>query len=142
MALKMAVALRIRWGSLMLAAGLAGCLAPEPINIDRAQLMPELAAKKVISSMVPDYDGGTALPPYERGDPPVPIRSITKVWLLTNNSIAMMREFSLGQTAASVICGGSLEKAKQLAEALSALGAPVVLERNSNSGFHPPCSSR
>jgi hypothetical protein len=140
--MRVVVALRRRLASLALAMGLAGCLSPEPIDFDRAQLIPEPAAKKVISSLVPDYDGGTMLPPYEQGDPPVPIRSITRVWLLTNDSIAMMREVPLGLDPAGVVCSGSLAKAQRLAEALTALGARVALERSTNPGFHPPCSSR
>ena len=115
-----------------LAMGLAGCtqVPRAPIDADRTQLMPESSAKKIISSMIPQYDGGsTLLAPY--GDQAVPIRSIEAV-LHTQANTILITGGGLLPPWVGFVCDGSREKAQQLAEALTALGASIRLSFDRN----------
>ena len=109
---------------MFLALGLAGCgtSTPQPINIDRAELMPEAAATKIIAQWVPNYRGGGFV--YISGDASRLGSVKDLVYSVQRNRL----RFPTGAwTSAGDICSISLEQAKQFAEALAALGAPVIL---------------
>src|SRR5258707_11219953 len=102
----------------LLALGLAGCSStPQPINIDRSALMPEAAATKIIAQWVPDYRGGGVI--YVAGDP-IRLSSVNDLYYLVPSN-------RLRFTNYADICAISLDQAKQLVQALAALGAPVTL---------------
>jgi hypothetical protein len=128
-----------RLASLALAAVLAGCASQQPIDFDRAQLMPEPAAKAIIRSLVPRYDGGTLLQAGPAKFEPVPIRSIKLVYFTAANAIFLEAGSFAFSWDIGVICNGTAEKARQLAEALTALGATVDLYRTPTLNSYDYC---
>ncbi len=112
---------------------LTACASEQPIDFNRAQLMPELAAKKIIASIIPQYDGGAMLQAGPRSFPPVPVQSITMVWFNDRDIEFMVGSIALARDV-GVVCRGTLEQARLLAEALTALGASIELYRAPASG--------
>ena len=130
-----ASSIRVTLASLVIAL-LVGCVksTPSPIDINRADLMPEAAAKKVLGSYVPNYNGGASL--YIK-DGYFPIRNITTLDFWSDRGALMFRQ--PGTNYGTAICGLSLDDARKIAEALTALGASVTLSDVTQVGGLVPC---
>jgi hypothetical protein len=109
------------------AAGLAGCIAEEPLREPVVALLPEPAAVKIIQETLPTYDGGSALPLGR----PVMIRSIRQIAHYSNDKLQAITD----DIAGSCVSGVSLSDARAFTEALRSLGAPVELVRHSEPGL-------
>ena len=112
---------------------LAGCaeIPTTPIDVNRAELMPEAVAKKILSSWVPNYSGGEGLYILDR------YYRIKDVKRLEFYHSTFTHGDALGFFApdgapgkgsyAGFLCKVPLPDARKIAEALTALGASVTL---------------
>ena len=107
---------------LCLLPGLVACTTDHPVDLNRAGLMPESAAKQIIARWVPQYTGGDSL---DIEDGVVPIKSIQRLTYLDSRKLQVFRPSFWVQVG--VICAISLDDAKQFGAALTALGASVTL---------------
>ena len=111
----------------------AACVPhPVPMDINRAQLMPEPAAKTVIAKIIPSYGGGADL---QLGPKVQPIKGIRHMMLYRDDKLVIE---GLAETMG--ICDATLDDARQLAEAFAALGAAAFLDRTDDINPWVSCS--
>jgi hypothetical protein len=110
-------------GAVLALVGVAGCGSPEPVREEVAALMPQPAAVKIVQEVLPEYDGGAALP---WGDSHLMIRALRELHHYSNNRLVedSFRRGCIGNV--------SLEDARRFAEALNSMGATIQLIRHQN----------
>jgi hypothetical protein len=113
--------------SVAVALGVAGCQAAAPVDINRANLMPDPVARKVISDLIPGYAGGES---FTLGEDAIQIRTVRALHLY---SPARKLQISTPRRGAGgpMICNVALDDVRKFAEALTALGAsPEVTDHD------------
>ena len=112
---------------------LAACVPrPVPMDFSRAELMPEPAAKSIIAKIVPGYAGGNDLALGGRSQP---IKSLQNLRLYRDGKLTIE-----GTSQTFAICDVSVDVARQLAEAFTALGGSIRLDQTDDINPWVGCS--